>query len=274
MLKKAMVAAFALGSLSLHAASFEVADQLYMEREGSVENTQAARAAYQTLIDSGLTGSDLERAVLGVARTYVYEGEVLTGRVSDEDIASRRSIFRSCWRDTMPAIEPAKLGYSSPGYYYYTAACIALFGEVSGTLENLGNIPRLLSAINRGLEVEGGDTIEGGGLYRVYAAVKSNEKAKPLPGNLYNPQEALELIDQAINAPAYPGGSEGFLYCENYRRKAMVLDELGRGDEALDLALMTIDDFELFLDLEEVPLPIVPETKHCLNLLQDFVEKF
>jgi len=172
----------------------------------------------------------------------------------------------------MPLIAPDKLGYASPAYYYFSATCMAYYGEVSGTLENLTNAPQLVRLLETGLQAEGGLTYEGGGLNRVKAAVKSNAKAKPLPGGLYNPQESLDLINAAIGSPAYPGSYDGFLFCENYRRKALVLDELQLTSDALALALSSIEDFELFLELEEIPESLVPETKHCINVLQQIAQ--
>ncbi|MFW7377989.1 MAG: hypothetical protein ACOH5I_04200 [Oligoflexus sp.] len=272
MLRKTMAAALLLGSWSLQAADFSKADSLFSAREGSLTNTQAARAAYKELIATGLTGADLERAVVGIARSYTYEGEALTGKVASQDVEKRRDLFRSCWKDTMPLIAPDKLGYESPAYYYFSAACMAYYAEVSGTLENLANAPTMLRLLEKGLQSEGGTTYEGGGLNRVKAAVKSNAKAKPLPGGLYNPQEALTLIDEAIDSPAYPGSYDGFLFCENYRRKTLVLTELERTSDSLKLAQTSIEDFELYLEIEEIPAELIPETKHCIDVLQAIVE--
>lgn len=268
MLKRTMAAALLCGSWTLHAADFSTADSLFAQREGSHENVQAAREAYQALVATGLKGAELERAVIGIARTYIYEGEVLTGKTASADIETRRTLFRACWDEAVPMIAPDKLGYESPAYYYFGATCMAYYGEVSGTLENLANAPILLNTLEKGLGVEGGLTYEGGGLNRVKAAVKSNAKAKPLPGGFYNPEEALNLINAAIDSEAYPGNYEGFLFCENYRRKVLVLQELGRSGEAKELAQSTIEDFELFLELEEIPESLVPETNHCINVVQ------
>lgn len=270
MLKRtlSLTAAFMCTSWISYAADFSTADRLFSQREASPSNTQAARAAYESLIASGVSGANLERAVIGVARSLIYEGEVLTGMDTDADTEKRRTLFKQCWDKTVPLMEPSKLGYESPAYYYFRAACMAYFGQVSSTVENLLNVRTLNRAISDGLATSGGDTYEGGGLNRVQAAVRSNPRARPLPGGLYNPQEALRLIDSAINSPAYPGSVDGFLFCENYRRKTAVLQELGRNAEAKEVAETAIADFELFLEFEEIPSFLVPETKHCINVIQ------
>lgn len=258
-------------STSLIAADFTIADELFAQREGSLENTLAARDAYKAIVAEGVTGAELERAVEGMARTYVYQGEVLTGKVSDEDVEARRTIFRECWKDTMPLIAPEKLGFESPVYYYFMGSCLAYYGEVSGTLENLGNIGRLTRAIDGGLAIQGGPEYEGGGLKRVKAAIISNEKVKPLPGGLYNPEEALTLIDEAILTEPYGDSPDGFFFCENYRRKYNVLIELERNDDAVALAEQTLVDFDLYLSEELIPSSMIPETKHCLAVIQESI---
>lgn len=270
MLKQVLTTALVCSAFAgaVQAADFSLADKLFSEREGDVAKTQAARQAYQNIIKSGVKGTELERAVVGVLRTMSYEGEALTGRTADSDIERRRQLFKECADETTELITEKALGYQSPAYYYFKASCMAYYAEVSGTLENLTNAPRLLNALSKGLESQGGDTYEGGGLKRVKAAVKSNAKAKPIPGGLYNPEEALSLIDESIASQAYPGNYDGSLFCENYRRKINVLAELGRPAEAVEVASTTLEDFGFYLELGEIPESLVPETKHCLSVVE------
>lgn len=270
MSKAKLGAAVLLSSIATtsYAADFTKADELYAAREGSVANTVAAREAYEAIISNGAEGADLERAAIGIMRTLIYEGEALTGRESDADVEKRRALFKECADETSDLISPDALGYTTPTHYYFKASCMAYYAEVSGTLENLTNAPRLLSALSKGLETKGGDTYEGGGLKRVKAAVKSNSKAKPIPGGLYNPEEALTLIDESINAKAYPGNYDGLMFCENYRRKINVLTELNRVQDAVVVAESTLEDFAFYLELGEVPNSLVPETKHCLTVVE------
>ena len=253
-------------------SSFKKADEFFAEREGNAEATQNARAEYLSIAESA-ADAELVRAVVGAARTLIYEGEALTGRDSDEDIEARRDIFRSCFKDVMPMISPAKLGFESPAYYYFTASCMAYYAEVSGTLENLRNIKALNDALKEGLAIEGGELYEGGGLKRVKAAVKSNPKAKPIPGGLYNPEEALELIEDAIAGDAYPGNYDGETYCDNFRRKVNVLAELDRDAEAKAVGEEAIEEFNFLLDLEEIPQLLSAETKHCVKVIDGIITR-
>ncbi|SME88332.1 hypothetical protein [Pseudobacteriovorax antillogorgiicola] len=250
-------------------AQFKTADDLFALREGSVENTQAARQKYLEIADSGVKGADLVRAIVGAARTLIYEGEALTGMTSDDDVQTRRALFKDCFDNVTQKINPANLGYASPAYYYFTASCMGYYAQVSGTLENLANVKRLNDTLNAGYETQGGNSYEGGGLNRVKAAVTSNPKAKPIPGGLYNPEAALVLINDAIASEAYPGNYEGTLFCENYRRKVDVLVELERPADAKATADQAVEEFEFLLELEEVPAVLVAETKHCVAKIQE-----
>lgn len=259
-------------SLSAYAndTAFKTADDLFADRENNIESTREARSAYLAIAENA-EGAELVRAVVGAARAMIYEGEALTGRDSDEDVEARRDIFRTCYKDVMPLISPDALGFESPAHYYFTASCMAYYAEVSGTLENLRNISALNDALADGLAAEGGELYEGGGLKRVKAAVKSNPKAKPIPGGLYDPEEALKLIDEAIAGEAYPGNFAGEAYCDNYRRKVNVLAELERTEEAKTVGEETIEEFTFLLDLEEVPSILVAETKHCIDVVETLV---
>ena len=262
-------------ALSLNAsgdeAKFKNADDLFAVREGNVENTQAARAKYLEIADSGVKGADLVRAVVGAARTIIYEGEALNGMTEKADTERRRELFKMCFDEVMPRISPDKLGYESPAHYYFTASCMAYYAQVSGTLENLKNVKRLNDTLAAGMAVQGGDVYEGGGLGRVQAAVKSNPKAKPIPGGLYNPELALELINTSIESPAYPGNFEGALFCENFRRKVDVLAELQRNDEGKSTGEQAIEEFNFLLELGEIPALLEAETKHCISKIEEKV---
>ena len=239
----------------------------------SIENTEAARAKYYEIIEAGAEGDALVRAVVGVSRTLVYQGEGLTGTESDEDIDTRRALFKECWDSAVEAINPEAIGYAAPEYYYFKSVCMAYYGQVSGTIENLGLIRGLNNAITTGLEIPGGDLYEAAGIKRVKAAVSSNAKTKPLPGGIYNPELALQLIDEAIESEAYPGSYAGNLSCENYRRKVNVLVELERPADALETALFAIDEFEFLLEFEEIPAVIIAETHHCLKVVKGLAEE-
>lgn len=259
------LSASAFGADSVSAEKFAAADALFAARDSSTESILAARGAYQSIIDAGAKDSDLVRAVEGLARTYLYEGKVLVGKSTDAEKKKRKAIFNQCWTKAVDPINPRKFGSGTPVYYYWKAACMAQEAEVSGSLERLVNLPTLLDSFSKGLETDGGQIYEGGGIKRVKAAVKGNVEAKGLPGGLYNPEESLKLIDEAIAAEAYPGNAEGFLFCENYYRQATILQTLERNDEAKAVAETLVTDFTSYLADGLIPEIVRVETSHCIE---------
>ncbi|MCX6130643.1 MAG: hypothetical protein NTX25_16485 [Proteobacteria bacterium] len=262
----AVVLALHMGSLSAVTLDFERADALFARRAESRVATQEARAAYQDIIrQSSQDPKSLLRATEGLARSYLYEINAYLNLSVNSDRNERKQLAAECWRSGLEAINPSKLGYDSPVYWYFRANCLTREAEVSSVLERLLNLSKLLESFDKGLATQGGETYEGGGVKRVKAAVKGNPEAKGIPGGLYNPEEALKLIDSAIASEAFPGSIPGNLFCENYRRKLSVLTELQRNGEAKALAEKTIADFNAYLSDGLIPDFIAPETELCVK---------
>lgn len=266
------LSAQAFGADTVSAEKFAKADALFAARDSSVESIMAARSAYNEIISSGAKDNDLVRAVEGLARTYLYQGEILVGKSSDAEKKQRKAIFAECWNKALDPINPKKFATATPVYYYWKASCMAHDAEVSSTLERLLNLPTLLDTFSKGLETSGGDIYEGGGLKRVKAVVKGNVEAKGLPGGLYNPEESLKLIDEAIASEAYPNNVEGFLFCENFYRRATVLQTLERKDEAKTVATTLLTDFASYMTDGLIPEYLRAETTHCMNQTQELLK--
>ncbi|WP_141733604.1 hypothetical protein [Oligoflexus tunisiensis] len=263
----AFVFALTLGAHSqAQAVDFSEADALFAQRAQSRQKVQAARAAYQGLAAQSAKGStDLIRATEYIARSYLYELNAYLDINVPAQKKERKALAADCWRKALETINPANLGFQSPVYWYFRANCISREAEVSTALERLTNLSKLTESFDKGLAAPGGDIYEGGGVKRVKAAVKANPEAKGIPGGLYNPEEALKLIDSAIESDAYPDNAPGNLFCENYRRKVDVLIELKRTSEAKALAQQTVDDFTAYMAEELVPEFIKPETTLCIK---------
>lgn len=259
------IAALICFSNVLNAADFSKADALFAKRDEGRAATQAARDAYRAIVDQGAKDTDLVRAVEGLARSYLYEASALLRSDVPEEKVQKKKLFNECWNSIVETISPSKLGYSSPIYWYLRASSMAQEAEISTSFERLTNLPKLNEAFEKGLASSGGDTYEGGGIKRVKAAVKGNPEAKGLPGGLYNPLEALKIVDEAIASEAYPGQVEGFLFCENFRRKINILNTLERTSEAKSLADSTVSDFGNYLSEGLIPEFIRAETLHCLK---------
>jgi hypothetical protein len=278
MVKKQWIAAMALGfSMSAQAADFTDADAKYAQRDASIQTVREARAAYKAILDQGAKDADLIRAAEGYLRSYIFEGAHYTSLLSEAGgqapagagRETRKKIFNECWKVGAEVASPAKLGFESPVYYYFKASCIAYEAEVSNVIERLTLLPELNKALDSGFATQGGNLYEGGGLLRVKAAIKGNPEAKGLPGGIYNPEEALNLVDQAIASEAYPGNAEGALFCENYRRKVITLNELKNHAEAHATADLVLADFPLYLEEGLIPEFIRAETADCIKHVAD-----
>jgi curved DNA-binding protein CbpA len=270
----ACVFALALGSFTqAKAVDFSEADALFAQRAESREKIQAARAAYQTLAAQSAKGSsDQLRATEYMARSYLYEINAYLSLNVDADRKERKALAGECWRKGLETINPTNLGFQSPVYWYFRANCLTREAEVSNAIERLANLAKLNESFDKGLAAPGGEIYEGGGVKRVKAAVKSNPEAKGIPGGLYNPEEALKLIDSAIESEAYPDNAPGNLFCENYRRKLSVLIELKRNADAKALGEQTVADFTAYLADDLVPQFVKPETELCIKETQSILD--
>ena len=255
----------------VYSADFTEADELFKKRGESTTISKQARQKYRSILSSGnLNNSEKIYAATQISRLLSYEGSILD-KTTEPEKSQRKNIYGKCWREAVELMAPSKVGGPTPNYYYFKASCMALYGEVSGTLENLQNVGRLRKAISEGKQYD--TTYEGGGILRVEAGVISNPKAKPIPG-LYKPEAAASLIDQAIESPAYPGSSNaGSDYCENYKRKVMILQELGKNQEAKAEGIEARDYFELLKAEEILPEGIEEETKICIDYLNMLISK-
>lgn len=262
---KTMTVCLALSSAGAMAADFSEADALFAQRDGNEANVVKARDLYRAAVSSGsLTQEETVYAMQQIGRTYFFQGEVLVGKDTDADQDKRRTLFGECWKDVMPGFAPDKLGVATPQYFYWSATCLALYSEVSGTLENLANVGKLKKFVEEGKTLD--TRYEGGGVLRVNAGVISNPKAKPIPG-LYDPEQALVDIEAAIAKDPFPTQDmSGQDFCENYRRKVMVLKELGRNPEAKQFGEETIKNFNDLLS-QGYPASLLPETKHCVSVV-------
>ncbi|WP_141734413.1 hypothetical protein [Oligoflexus tunisiensis] len=262
--KQLLAGALFFSTLQAFGADFSEADAKFSQRDVSLQATLDARAAYKSILDTASTDEDKLRAAEGYLRTYMFEGTHYHSLETEEGRAARKIVFSSCWSQAAETVSPSVLGFASPVYYYFRSACLAYDAQVSTLEGKVQIVPQLLSAIQTGLQIEGGTTYEAGGLYRVAAAVKYNPAAQEVPGGLYNPEEALVLIDQAIAAD---GSLPGNLYCENFSHKVRNLMVLGKPTEALNLTTQSLNDFETHLSAGRIPEFIRAETMDCLTLL-------
>ena len=282
-----------VGSFCLFGAGYGIdfreADYYFANRGKVGEerfHMEQAQIAYKKILrQDGLNNSDKVRAITQLARLAIFKGDKFHGKESPEDIEQRRKIFKECWDGFMKELNPTSKSGSergdkvygkatpfpveTPNFFYYSATCLGLYGEVSGTAENLINIPYLNWLIAKGLKQD--LRFQGGGILRILAGIRASKKAQRL--GMYDPGESLVLINKAINTPPYPGTSlRGTDYCENYIRKALTLRELSKKSEAKTLIRETIELINEWEDFDELPEGLEPETKACRQDLGEILD--
>lgn len=249
---------FGLFSLSASAAvDFSAADALFAQREGNLENIRNARSLYRSALDTG-QGQELVHAMEQLGKLAYYEGELLTAADNHD---RRVEIFQQC-QDDVEKISPAKIGREVPTYYYWKAACIALWGKSASSFRVPGRLGTLEEAMIKGLALD--PSYEGGGMHRVIGTVYLKSKTlRWIPGlsRFYDVDKALQHIDMAVKI--------GPQYYAAWLTKAEVLKELGRGEEGLLLLQSKKRELEMLRRNNTLPTGLEPESKIILRQMSE-----
>jgi hypothetical protein len=167
-----------------------------------------------------------------VGRLDLYRGGMLEGVPKEE----RRKALESCI-EAMDLEEDAF--FDTEPYYYFKIGCIGSRGNIAtGLLDraNYGIKMKHLQKVALETAKQGGE-FEGGGIYRVFAAVRGNPKADAL--GLYNPAEGVIFANRAMATSANEelrpwtqpyAGAEYLenIYYAHFARVALALKEKDR----------------------------------------------
>jgi hypothetical protein len=223
---------------STDATSFDFAeaDRLFNNRESSTEQALAAydlyaQAARQT------QGDQLNYAIGQIGRAATYLGEIARKVPADE-------IFPKCLADIAP-------GSNQPSQEYYNSLlhCGAFAVRMPGDIFKRLEIGHMLAASKgSALETLTSNLYDGGGIYRVLAAIQIHSLAKVFQA--YNPRQSAELTIAAIAAsenqdPFYILELNGRDYLENYLYAGMahaVVAADAADRSLLDKALSLLDE--------------------------------
>ena len=252
---------------------FTAADELFKQRANTEEGKEAiskALATYRGAL-SEVTGDDLLYAVSQISRLYIYHGDMTH---DESEKKKRMRIFDNCLDTLKDYIHPDDVG-ETPQYYYYKVYCMALWGKAAGPLRVLLRAPILKRAINAGLKLD--TRYEGGGLPRMVGAIYLNNKARPI--GLYKPEQAIELIETAIESEgvedrSYPEILTGADVAENYYHYAEALLKNDRKAEAVALLEDTIAEYEELIELEALPVGREPEAMHYLTKMRERLTEY
>ena len=282
-MKKTLSICLLFSSLSGYSYDFSAENSLFAEREkrddggvlqqdASYEKATEARKAYeQVLTRSDLTEDERVYASSQMFRLDLFRG----GMLEAVNIRTRQAALDEC----IAAVKQLE-STGRQEYYYYKMACMASRGKISDEAKKFQLAKQIREYIEKALDsskkqdgaLVGG--YEGGGVLRIYGAVKGNLKARPLQGlGMFDPADALVKIDLALATrsmenPPFPAMT-GQEYFENAYYKGMaqitlgVIDEqkdfVGNALDTLDEAITTITDLE---SLDSLPKGREPETRY------------
>ena len=265
----AIVCSFAMSPVTVsqgaNAQDWRTAERLYAKRDTGRAAIAQARTAYKSILRQA-RGADAIRAVSQLGRLAIFEGEMVLPKTAH---ASRAAVYRDCWENVVERIKPSaesvRTRRAHPAYFYFKAVCLAYWGEAIGPVRAISKAGELKETINKGRALD--TRFEGGGIFRVGAALFSDTKARAI--GLYNTNQALKDADLALRQRAFPGDpNPGNLWFDNYQAKAMVLIRMGRKADAKRVLQVAVEEIEFLKEENELPRGRVPETEWNLRVMK------
>lgn len=269
-------------SASALGADFVSADAMFAKRgtkgsdSANFRQASLAKVAYLRA-SAGTSGEDLEYAVSQMSRLDLYRGGMLKGH----DEGERKDALRECVKNV------EKIKGSGQKYFYFKSACMASLAKIAWLLERKDlaeqlrdiQVEALKSTKQSGSFVGG---YEGGGILRIYAAIRGNKKAERF--NLYDPAEGVVFAKVAKNSPAQENSPfesmSGEDYYENYYYLAFALCNLSidKKDksilgEAKDEISSAIEVYDELKSADELPKGRNAELTYYRGELEDLLNK-
>lgn len=244
------------------AADFGAADALFARRAEGPAVIEQAKSAYADQLGSADRSQKLY-AVDRLSRLAYYQGLITPDNASEQ----RKAFFRRCWDDVENIIAPVQVG-ENPEYYYWKGVCMAQWAKANGIASSLSKSGELVRTLEKGIQVDA--TFEGGGFYRLGAAVYQNLPPVNPFGPTYDINKSLDWANSAIASPAYSGAENpdtatGDYFYNVYEYRSVALDRKGDRSGALATlkgAISRIEQGDVAPDRE-------PETAAILQTLKD-----
>ena len=221
LLNTAVAAVAGLFCLNASANTLENADALFADREQGNEKIEEALAAYEAAYDESETDATDYYIADKISALYFYQG--LIAQTKDE----KKEIYQNC----LDHIEDYSAD-STIVYNYWKGACLASWARANGILESLKRAQELVDNIEAGKQLEGAKSFQGGGIYRLGAAVYIN-LPKGVPGvPSQDPAKSLADVEVALSASATDAHCAGNSYFNAHVYKAKALAASGQKDAA------------------------------------------
>lgn len=243
-----------MSSLVGFAVDFSAADAMFQQRANNLPAVRSAHAMYATLARSA-KGSDLIYAYEQMSRLRFYEGLSLPTR--DERIATALKCVNEV--EGIRSVE----NVTPIAYYYWKALCLLSWGRYNEEVDPIGTVKRsgeMADLIEKGVALD--PTYEGGGCYRLGAALYVKLPAINFFGPSQDLNRASRYVDLAISSPAHdseldPETATGDYFYKVYEAKA----RLQRAQRDTEGAKATIHSALARIQAGEIPLGREPETK-------------
>lgn len=248
-------------SVCAFAYDFSAADRAYDLRENNLEQIHIARSLYAGALSVG-NPAEIIYAVEQMSKLDVYKAAIAL----ENETAKQVSL--ACYDNT------AKLQTlteePSVAYFYWRAACLAVWARANGVIASLTRSGELTELIENGIQVDA--TYEGGGFYRLGAAVYAKLPAINPFGPRGDVDKAILYADLSIASPAYEGAldpetSTGDYFFNVYQYKAEALIKKGEKDAAIAVlndAIARLNDGDLPLGREAETLVYFADLKKTL----------
>lgn len=227
-----------------YAYDFTAADEAFNARAQGASKIAEARSGYEAALPQ-VSGDEKIYAVEQIGKLAYYESLLAT---TSKD--QTKKVTQECY-DLTSQISPDAIHSQVPQYYYWRSVCLSVWGVANGVLASLGRSAEVASLFEEGIKVD--STYEGGGFYRLGAAVYLKLPPINPVGPSGDVRKAADYADKAIASPAYAGAidpatSTGDYYYNAFEYKAEILLKQGnkaKAIEVLDGAIRRIESGDL-----------------------------
>lgn len=248
------LAVSALCASQAFAYDFSSADAAFAKRENSAQ-LATANKLYKASLDS-VKGAEKVYATEQLARLAFFEGN----SIPESDSANRKKVFQRCM-DVADTFEKKTVQHS-----YWRGLCLASWAKANGVLKSLEKAGEILELVETGRKAD--ETYEGGGVYRLGAAVYLN--LPPLFGG--DIDKAWSYAQKAIASPAFSGSKNPDTDTGNYFYAVyLYAGQIAAKREGKDAAKAIVNEAIERIEGGDLPVDREPETKQNLRELKDYL---
>lgn len=255
----------------------EALKERFLSRNDNFEELTALRSDYDTLMKTKAESpSDKEDCMHFIGRLDILRGGLLPELNGENPSAAK---YQTALDECLATNEHIRFTNSTT-YHYFNSSCLALRGKAEeSSIRRMSYAQQAGAARGPALEsAEKGADIEGGGIYRVQAALAGNRKTQAL--GLYNSEQALSYAEKALEAPEkaippFSGTFTGEDFYENhfYKAQALIASAVDHGNkDQAEKAIRLLEDKISEMEFDEAGQRAI-ENKAYQKIMEKFLEK-